>query len=341
MKKSVALVLALVMMLSLASCGSSEGNGDKTAVKNPDVVMVTDEMKLGDNGFNDECWAGCERAADELGVEIYCIESESAEKYADSIAAAVSMEPQLVICAGSNLKNALVDVALAHPDQKFAIINANQVGDNVAGITFSENEGAFLAGIAAAMTSESKIVSFIGGEPSMTSDKFQYGFEAGVATIDAGIYVNNQYIGSYDDEEQAKTIAGAHAALGSDVIYHAAGAAGNGVIKAAENNDVWVIGTDVDQSYISEDAVLCSAIKKADSAAFEIIKKVCDGSFDGEDAVYTIAQDAVGLSDLAGNLSEDAASAVKTYAEKIKNGEIAVPYDWQSCYNYRTSLSQE
>ena len=104
----------------------------------------------------------------------------------------------------------------------------------------------------------------------------------------------------------------AHEALGSDVIFQAAGAAGIAVIEAVQGHEgVMVIGTDIDQSYIAEDTVLCSVVKKADVAVFDVISKMVNGTFDGSDTVYTLADGAVGISDNAGNLSEDAQTAIE------------------------------
>ncbi|MBQ9972573.1 MAG: BMP family ABC transporter substrate-binding protein [Firmicutes bacterium] len=341
MKRFLALVLVIVLVLSLAACGGKGKNSDDEIAgsDNPYVVMVTDESKLGDNAFNDACWTGCNNAAAEFGIEVYCIESENADSYADSIGEAVAMQPELVICAGSNMQNALVDIALANPEMKFAIVDASNVGDNVAGITFNEQEGSFLAGVAAAMMTESEIVSFIGGEPSITLDKFQYGFDAGVATINKNIYINNQYIGNFTDVEEAAMLTSAHETLGTDVVYHAAGAAGLGVIQSAESNGIWAIGIDLDQSHLSETAVLCSVVKKADVAVFDVIKKVYEGTFDGADVTYSIASGAMGISDNAGNLPEEVTKAIEEYTEKIAAGEIIVPYNWQTNYEYRQTLN--
>lgn len=112
------------------------------------------------------------------------------------------------------------------------------------------------------------------------------------------------------------------------------------MIEAVQGYEgVMVIGTDIDQSYIAKDTVLCSVVKKADVAVFDVISKMVNGTFDGSDTVYTLADGAVGISDNAGNLSEDAQTAIEEYTAKITGGEIVVPYDWQSWYDYTQALS--
>lgn len=80
-------------------------------------------------------------------------------------------------------------------------------------------------------------------------------------------------------------------------------------------------------------------VKKADVAVFDVISKMVNGTFDGSDTVYTLADGAVGISDNAGNLSEDAQTAIEEYTAKITGGEIVVPYDWQPWYDYTQALS--
>lgn len=339
MKKMIAAAAALALVFSCAACGKN-ADETNTVPESPDVIMVTDEHGLGDSAFNDECWEGCERAADEFKIDVYCIEPESSAEYANKINEAVGMEPKLIICSGADMEYALLDIAAANPEMKFAIMDTNELGDNVAGITFRDQDGAFLAGIAAAMTTKSNIVSFIGGEQSVVSDSFQYGYSAGVATVSSGIYINTQYIGSTTDTDTAKMLTRAHEALGTDVIYQAAGAAGLAVIETASGDEgVMVIGTDIDQSYLAEDTVLCSVVKKADVAVFDVISKVLEGTFDGSDKVYTLADGAIGISDNAGNLSDEAKAAIEEYTAKITNGEITVPYDWQSWYTYTQTVA--
>ena len=189
---------ALLVLAAILSVFTACGRGDDTEAPKeaPDVILVTSESGLGDLGLNDSCWEGCSRAAEKWDLAVYCIESESAEDYAAKITEAVGMEPQLIICAEEDMQDALMGIAEAHPEQKFAIIDKNGLGENIMGITFREQDGAFLAGIAAGMVTESKIVSFIGGEQSALQDCFQYGFASGVRTVASDIYVNTQYVGA-------------------------------------------------------------------------------------------------------------------------------------------------
>ncbi len=130
--------------------------------------------------------------------------------------------------------------------------------DNVLSATFKDNEASYLAGIAAAYTTETNVVGFIGGVKGEVIDRFDAGFKAGV---DAGakelgkeIKVLNQYAGDFSAPDKGRSIAKGMYAQNADIIFHASGGTGNGVFQEAkslnESGDkkVWVIGVDRDQS---------------------------------------------------------------------------------------------
>ena len=339
-RKLTAILLVLMLILSLAACGSKEEEEpqDTSEPASPDIILITDTAGLGGGGLNDSCWAGLEMAKEEYGLEIYCMETGAEESYISKIEEACNMQPQLIICAGADMASGLKTVAAEKPDMKFAIINAEGLGDNVMGITFSEQDAAFLAGIAAGMTTQSKIVSFIGAKESAEQLKYQYAFAAGVATVATDIYVNTQYLGSYTDTEAAKTITNAHIALGSDVIFQATGKCGQTVVEACASKGVWCIGCGVDQSEYAPEWVLCSVVRRADNVLFDAITKFHDGAFDGTDIKYTLAGAGVELSDNAGNLTDEVKAAVEQYSQLLSDGQIAAPTDWQTYADYLATL---
>ena len=136
---------------------------------------------------------------------------------------------------------------------------------NVASAVYADNEAGYLAGIAAAKTTKTKQVGFVGGMESEVITRFRAGFEAGVKSVDPSIKVQVDYAGSFGDSAKGKTIAAAQYAAGADVIYQVAGGTGAGVFSEAkdlnekknEDEKVWVLGVDRDQKaegeYTSKD----------------------------------------------------------------------------------------
>ena len=341
-KKIIALMLVLVMVLSLGACGSKNEDDitDPNEEKTPDVVLVTDVTGLGGGGFNDLCWAGVQEACDEFDLGYYCMETREGETYATVLENACALSPMLIICAGSDMADALKTIASQKPEMKFAIMNASDLGDNVTGVTFSMQDVAFLSGIVAGLKTESKIVSFIGSKETKEQAKYQYAFSAGVLSVASDTYVNSQYIGSYTDTETAKTIAGAHTALGSDVIFHAAGSCGQTIIEQCQSKGAMVIGCGIDQSELAPETVLCSAVRCPDVAIYDVVKRLSEGTLDGSDIACGMEEGGIALVDGSGNVPAEIMEVVSEYEAKIADGTLIVPVDWQTYSDYSTALAQ-
>ena len=183
----------------------------------------------------------------------------------------------------------LPDAAKEHTDLNYVLID-DVIKDqkNVVSATFADNEAAYLAGVAAAKTTKTKQIGFVGGMESEVISRFEAGFKAGVASVDSSIKVQVDYAGSFGDAAKGKTIAAAQYAAGADVVYQVAGGTGAGVFSEAkslnesrpENEKVWVIGVDRDQAeegkYTSKDGkesnfVLASSLKQVGTA----VKDLC------------------------------------------------------------------
>ncbi len=330
-KKALSVLLILVLALSLAACGGNDAPAEETpeqpAEKVIKVTMITDTGGLGDESFNDSAYLGLTNAENDFGVEVSVLESATADDYGPNLSAAAENGADLIISVGFLMQQATADAAAQFPEQKFAIIDAVVDAPNVAGLTFNEHEGSFLVGVIAGLTTETDTVGFVGGMQFALIEKFQYGFEAGVMSVnpDAEVIVN--YTGAFDDPQLGKENALAQHKLGADVIYHASGACGIGVIEAAGEQGFWAIGVDMDQSSLDPEHVLASMIKRVDTATYLATKAIVDDAFDGSNFVFGLTEEGVGYSDMAGNVPADVAETVEMYSMAIKDGTIVVPTD--------------
>ncbi|NCB41800.1 MAG: BMP family ABC transporter substrate-binding protein [Clostridia bacterium] len=323
MKKIISILLVLAMVFAMAGCGGGE-ELDGSAIK---IVMITDTGGLGDESFNDLAYAGVLQAAEEFGITYSVLESATADDYAPNIAAAVEEGADLVICVGFLLGSVVAESAAQYPDQNFVIIDNVVEPVNVAGLTFSEQEGSFLVGLVAGIMTETGKVGYIGGMQFPTIEKFQYGYQAGVKAANPEAEVFVAYTQSFDDSAAGKENALAQYNQGADIIYHAAGGCGIGLIQAAQEQGFWAIGVDQDQSSLAPESVLCSMAKKVDVAVYGAIKSVVEGTFTGEDINYALDVAGVDISDNAGNVPADVMETVEAWKAKIIAGDFEVPYD--------------
>ena len=346
-KFGMALSLVLAAGTILGACGnnddssSSEGDSKKD---NFTVAMVTDTGGVDDKSFNQSAWEGLQAFGKENGLEkgkdgYNYLQSESDADYTTNLNQLVRQKFDLIYGIGFLLEGAVKEAADQNPDSHFAIVDSVVDADNVASITFKEHEGSFLVGVIAGLQSKSNKIGFVGGVESELIKKFETGFVAGVKSVNPDANVQVKYTGSFSDASLGKATAEAMYKSGIDVIYHAAGATGNGVFTEAKNikkndpdKEVWVIGVDKDQAAEGKiegtdmNVTLTSMVKRVDLAVKQVATDAKDGNFPGGEVVeFGLDSDGVDIAPTTDNLTEDMIKSVDEYKEKIKNGEIKVP----------------
>lgn len=338
------------------TAGTDTGTGGAGGTSGADttVGVLFDITGRGDKSFNDAAAAGLDRATDELGIQPAESAPTADDDRAPRLNLFVDQGKDLIIGVGFLWATAVGAGAAANPDTHFAIVDSvvdsydNNTPDdtsddvpldNVASLVFAEEQGSFLVGAAAALTSTSGKIGFIGGVETDLIKKFEAGYVAGAQAVDPDIEILRQYISQppdftgFTDTAKAKEIATQMYADGADVVYHAAGQAGNGLFEAAaeagDPGEVWAIGVDQDQ-YLQvpaeqQDYILTSMVKRVDLAVFETIQAQVDGSFTAGVQEFDLERDGVGYATSGDHLSADTIAALEDYKAQIISGEIEVP----------------
>ncbi len=339
------LTLLLFSLLGLLSgCGSAPG--DQSTPRDPGgnsalrVGVVFDRGGLGDKSFNDSAWRGLERATEKFGIKAHKVESREEKDYEANLIAMADEGMDLVIAVGLNQEKALERVAPNYPDTKFAIVDGFVDAPNVRNLTFNEEEGSFLVGYLAGKVSKTKKVGFIGGMEMDLIKKFQYGYQAGVAAADPSVTVLDPiYTGGWDDIDKAKVAANALFDSGADIVYHAAGRGGLGVIRAAKERNLYAIGVDSNQDGEAKGNVLTSMIKRVDEAVYATIKDVIEGRFEPGEKRYDLSMGGVGTTDFEftrDKIDPKVLEELKMIEQRIISGEIKVP---ATTAQYRTFIA--
>ncbi len=345
-KQWLGLGLVAVAAVGLAACGNrSSRNAASSSDVKTKAAIVTDTGGVDDKSFNQSAWEGLQDWGKEHNLSkdkgFTYFQSTSEADYANNLQQAAGSY-NLIFGVGFALHNAVKDAAEEHTDLNYVLID-DVIKDkkNVASVTFADNESAYLAGVAAAKTTKTKQVGFVGGMESEVISRFEAGFKAGVASVDSSIKVQVDYAGSFNDNAKGKTIAAAQYAAGADVVYQVAGGTGAGVFAEAkslnesrsESEKVWVIGVDRDQEvegkYTSKDGkesnfVLVSTLKQVGTTVKDIANKSEKGEFPGGQViVYSLKDKGVDLA--VTNLSEEGKKAVEDAKAKILDGSVKVP----------------
>lgn len=340
-KRLVASILTVLMAASVVTGCSGKGNNSSAASgtssaaqTNFKVAMVTDTGGINDQSFNQSSWEGLEKFAKDNNATASYLESKQASDYATNLDKLADEGTNMIWGIGYTMADAILEAAKTNPDVSYAIIDNSyeDAPDNVTGVTFRAQESSFLVGYIAGKTTKTNKVGFVGGQSSAVIDQFQYGYQAGVdyAAKELGkkIEVSVQYADSFTDSAKGKAIASKMYTDGCDIVFHAAGGVGTGVIAAAKDAGKWAIGVDRDQSSLAPDNVLTSALKRVDVAIQLVTKDKLDGKeIGGKNFDYGMKEGCVGIPEENKNLSDDVYKAAMEIQNKIVSGEITPPYN--------------
>jgi basic membrane protein A len=316
-------------------CKSLKGNG-------PKVGIAYDVGGQGDHSFNDSAATGVQKAGTDLKAT--CVEGEAQLNEPESaretrLRGLADQGANPIIGVGFAYSDAVNAVAPDYPKINFAVVDGfdpdKTPNKNVAYLTFAANQGSFLVGVAAALKTKSDQVGFVGGVHNDLIKSFEAGYTAGVKAVNPKIKVDVKYIeesdlSGFNDSAGGKAAGAGEYDAGADVVYAAAGASGSGVFDAAVDagKGKWAIGVDSDQ-YLTASAqqkphILTSALKRVDTATYDMIKSVADGKPLTGYQTYDLKKNGVGYA-TSGGFVDDIKSKIDAYAAKIKSGQIKVP----------------
>jgi basic membrane protein A len=299
------------------------------------IGLVFDVGGRGDKSFNDAAYAGLTLAAERHGIAFELAEPSGSEDREGAMRLFASRGFDLVIGVGHIFSRDVTDVARAFPRVRFACVDYSPppvIPDNLAGLAFREEDGSFLVGAAAALTSKTGHVGFVGGMNVDLIQKFEAGYRAGALAARPSCVIHAAYAGTspdaFRDPAKGKAIAASQIAAGADVVYHAAGSTGSGVFEAAREAKVLAIGVDRDQFDEMPGVILTSMVKRVDVAVAGIVGTVVDGSFRGGMRVFGLREagvDWVHEGPHAALLAPATITAVEALRVRIVAGEIVVP----------------
>ena len=330
MKKIVALLLAVVMVLGLAACGGKD-SGAKAGLK---IGMITDVGGVNDQSFNQGAWEGLQALAKEDSTfTVNYLESKTDADYTGNIQTFIDEDYDLIISVGYQLANATREAAQANPDQKFAIIDDATNADlpNVACLMFAQEQCSYLVGIVAGTMTKTGTVGYVQGMVSESMNLFGIGFISGVKAANPDATVLQYNANAFGDLAAGSAAATDMVTNGADIIYQAAGGTGIGVINACTDNGIYAIGVDYDQSYIAPETVITSAMKRVDKGVQEICKDLKADKFAAGLHTYSLTDGGVDIAPTTTLLTPEALAAVEQAKKDILDGKIVVPTTLDAC----------
>ena len=369
-QRSVLMAVLAIVMLIMAACtgGGSSPSASEAASAAPEsapasaaesqpastagtadykACMVSDVGGIDDNSFNENAWAGMERAQDELGVEVTFLESRSAEDYERNINQHVADGCDMIVTVGFLLGDATKAAAEANPDIRFAIVDFayDPAIPNVEGLVYATAEGAMLAGYASASWSKTGIVGTFGGiniGPGVTD--FMDGFIAGVnywndqndddVQVLGGRDPNNPdsgtFTGNFDSTDDAASVTNGMLQEGADVILPVGGPIGEGTFAAIKQSGEEAVGLGVDVDWTQTvpeyaDLMLTSIIKRIDNSVFQAVERGLNGEPPQATFLSNLENEGVGIApfhDYEDQIDQEVKDTIAEMQQMIIDGEL-------------------
>jgi len=351
-KKIISILTVLTLSFTMMACGAKapkdnaasgadgEAEGEiaySNELKDPSDIkigLVLDVGGVNDGSFNQLAWEGLQRAMEVMGVQGEYRETVEEGDYEKNISALMDDNCDLIVCVGFMLADATREAATAHPDQKFAIIDDASCADlpNVECLMFKQEQCSYLVGYVAGLTTTTDAVGFELGMASEAMHLFGYGYLAGVKDANPNAVILQKNADSFGNLDKGYADAVEMAEQNVDVIFHAAGGTGVGVINACAELGISAIGVDSDQHAVAEGTVITSAMKRVDNAVYNVVNQIVVGIFEGGIASYDINTGGVDIAPTTDYLSPEVIKEIESVKNKLVRGEIVVPAN-QSDFN--------
>lgn len=334
MKKLIIASLVLVSVFSLAGCKSETENTYEIA------LIMESTGSIDDKSFNQGAWEGIEEFANsnELTSTYYQANEDSTAGFVSAVDLAVAGGAKVVVLAGFQFQETVYEVQTKYPEVNFVLLDgyphsgdwAPSVESNTISIFYSEEESGFLAGYAAVKEGYTHL-GFMGGKAFPAVTKFGYGFIEGAnyaaSEMSVQVTVDFTYLGDFIPSTAFQNKGSDWYVGGTEVIFVAAGGAGNSIMKAAEQNNGKVIGVDVDQSGEST-VVITSALKGLASSVEQALEDIYGtGSFSGQILTLGATENGVGLPSDLSRMNNFTQSDYETVFNLLANDQYTFIYD--------------
>ncbi len=325
-------LVTLLASATLAACGDapeeetttgSESGTSEPAVSDFLPCIVSDAGGFDDKSFNQLGFEGAKQAADELGVELKAVESNSENDFGPNLESLIGEGCDVIVTVGFALASATKESAAANPDVEYVLIDDSADGgddgtdfdgkadvENIKPLLYNTAQAAFLAGYAAADYTETGKVGTYGGMPFPTVTIFMDGFKQGAEYYgkEKGKDIkvvgwdgkNGSFTGGFEANEAATSTAKQILDQDVDVILPVGGPIYQGAITAIEDSgkDIAMLGVDADlyeTDPSTQEYVMTSILKGMKVSTYEAVMAAGMDEFDFSPYVGTLENDGVGI----------------------------------------------
>lgn len=326
-RRSLAILTAA--SVTLAGCGAEEQDAADDTLR---AALLT-SGPVSDAGWYAGAYEGLLLLESERGASVSHQQTATPAEFDEAFLAYGSSGYDLVFAHGFEYQDAAIRAGARFPNTTFVVSGGGRVSSNVVPLIFRLEQGTYLAGMAAATMTESRIIGMVGGVEIPPVQGTFRAFEAGVHAVDPDIEVLMSFTGDWNDVGAAKEAAIAQLNRGADVLIHNLDGASFAVFQAVREavesgRTVWAFGMNNDQNGVAPDVILGSAVIRIPQAFLETADLYLGGELGGS-AIYAGADE--GVVDfvvnpmLADRFPDGALERIDLARRMIRSGELEVP----------------
>ncbi|WP_342114371.1 BMP family lipoprotein [Pseudoduganella sp. OTU4001] len=249
----------------------------------PKLGIVYDAGGKFDKSFNQSAFEGASRFQKDTGIKFIEVQASSDTQAEQVMRGLARKNLDLIAAIGFAQTQAVQKVAKEFPKVRFVLIDGVAQGNNVNSVTFKEEEGSYLVGVAAAMASKTKKLGFIGGIDIPLIRTFACGYAQGAKSVDKKSEVISNMVGTtsaaWNDPAKGGELARAQFDRGVDVVFAVAGGSGMGTLQTAKEKGKLSIGVDSNQNHLYPGSVLTSMVKRVDNAVYDSFMQMKNGTW--------------------------------------------------------------
>jgi len=339
MKKLVCIVLAVITCFVFAGCSSATPVADPQEIS---VALITDTEGIDDNSYNMEVWEAISKYCDEKDYACGNYQPETVKDGAAAIEMAVQDGYSTMIVMGRDNYKAVLRAAKNHPNLSFLLLDGpdttgKKLPDNLTCVYFRAEELGFIGGVLCATLSSSGVAGFLNGEKDEEALLYEYGFRGGVKYMrmaaGTGTVPDVRYLGTGDDDEKTYYAAGSLYDSDVDIIFEHLGEGGTGLISAASERQMYVIGSDRDYVQNAPGIVLGTVRSRPDLYVDDYLDQVTEGfpgTVGGESISLGIKEGYLDLAHIPMYLNDVYTSVVEGVMTQITKGIVRIPKDRDS-----------
>jgi len=247
------------------------------------ALCVADAGGKFDKSFNQSAFEGASRFKQETGINFIEVQASSDTQAEQVLRGLARKNLDLIASIGFAQQAAVQKVAKEFPKVRFVLIDGVAPGANVNSITFKEEEGSYLVGVAGAMASKSKKLGFIGGIDIPLIRTFACGYTQGAKAVNPKAEIFSNMVGTtaaaWNDPAKGGELARSQFDRGVDVVFAVAGGSGMGTLQTAKEKGKLAIGVDSNQNALYPGSILTSMVKRVDNAVYDAFTQVKNGTW--------------------------------------------------------------